>query len=357
MTAALSDAQRKRIHDFALEARELLVREARELLEGVYGLRADATLTPPDRLPQVRDDPETAETYRRLGQFLHDEARAGIPRAEAVEKLVKEVAFTHLNRMVAFKMMEARKLIRGTVDKGPDSNAFKFYLADPAHAEDLKLHREGDTDTAYRHFLLWQAAQVAQELKVLFDPDTLASRLFPRPRALRDLLAMLNDPEIAPAWQADETIGWVYQYFNERERDEWGQRRQEKIPAHIVPVKTQLYTPDWVVQVLVQNTLGRLWVEMHPDTRLLGSHLLDYLVPPLPGPQASVANPKLCKDITLLDPACGTMHFGLVAFDLFAAMYQEELERAGEPGWPDTPSVQDPARHPRRHPRQQPVRH
>ncbi len=343
MTAALSDAQRKRIHDFALEARELLVREARELLEGVYGLRADATLTPPDRLPQVRDDPETAETYRRLGQFLHDEARAGIPRAEAVEKLVKEVAFTHLNRMVAFKMMEARKLIRGTVDKGPDSNAFKFYLADPAHAEDLKLHREGDTDTAYRHFLLWQAAQVAQELKVLFDPDTLASRLFPRPRALRDLLAMLNDPEIAPAWQADETIGWVYQYFNERERDEWGQRRQEKIPAHIVPVKTQLYTPDWVVQVLVQNTLGRLWVEMHPDTRLLGSHLLDYLVPPLPGPQASVANPKLCKDITLLDPACGTMHFGLVAFDLFAAMYQEELERAGEPGWPDTPSVQDPA--------------
>jgi len=130
----------------------------------------------------VEADPETAATYRRLAQFLEDEERAGLPRAEVVDKLVKEVAFTHLNRLVAFKMMEARKLIRGTVDKGTESNGFKFYLADPAHADEYAQCQSGDADTAYRYFLLWQCAQIATEVRVLFDPETLASRLFPRPR-------------------------------------------------------------------------------------------------------------------------------------------------------------------------------
>jgi hypothetical protein len=80
---------------------------------------------------------------------------------------------------------------------------------------------------------------------------------------------------------------------------------------------------------------------MHPDTRLVGIELLDYLVPLQgevpPEPLRPIA------DVTLLDPACGAMHFGLVAFDLFAAMYREELERAGEQGWLDAPSVSDPA--------------
>ena len=181
MTQPLSDQHRKLIHDLALDARALLTREARELLEGTYGLYPDGRLEPPEKLPEVAADPETGETYRRLAQFLEDEERAGLPRPEAVDKLVKEVAFTHLNRLVAFKMMEARKLIRGTLDKGTDSNAFKFYLADPEHAADLALYQSGDVDTTYRHFLLWQSGQIAQEIRVLFDPDNLPSRLFPVP--------------------------------------------------------------------------------------------------------------------------------------------------------------------------------
>ncbi len=351
--AELSDRQRRLIHDLALDARDLLTREARELLEGTYGLYPDGRLDSPERLPQVQADPETGETYRALARFVEDEARAGLPRPEAADKLVKEVAFTHLNRLVAFKMMEARKLIRGTLDRGTDSNAFKFYLADPEHAADLTRYRSGDADTAYRHFLLWQSGQVAQEIRVLFDPDALPSRLFPRPRALNALLAMLNQPELADAWRADETIGWLYQYFNEREKAEVFERlyrQKQKIRRQDIPAATQLFTPHWIIRFLVQNTLGRLWVEMHPDTRLLGTELMDYLVPladepRLPNTQSSIVNrqSKIVKDITLLDPACGTMHFGLVAFDLFAAMYREELERAGEPGWPAAPSVSDPA--------------
>ena len=344
MAQALSDEQRRAVHDLALEARALLTRDARELLEGTYGLYPDGRLDPPERLPQVQAGPETGVTYRRLAQFLDDEARAGIPRPDAVERLVKEVAFTHLNRLVAFKMMEARGPIRGTVNRGTDSNAFKFYLADPAHADDLARYERGDVDTAYRHFLLWQSGQVAQEVRVLFDPDTLPSRLFPRPRALNALLDTLNRPELADVWHADEAIGWVYQYFNEPELQAAFERvrtRGAKFEAKDIPSATQLFTPHWIVRFLVQNTLGRLWRRMHPDTRLADTEVLDCLVPlegeVLPEPVRPV------KEIALLDPACGGMHFGLVAFDLFAAMYQEELKRAGEPGWPQKPSVSDPA--------------
>ena len=351
----LSDAQRRLIHDLALDARSLLTREARELLEGTYGLYADGRLDPPEKLPQVQADPETGETYRRLAQFLEDEASAGLARPDAVEKLVKEVAFTHLNRLVAFKMMEARKLIRGTLDKGTDSNGFKFYLADPERADDLACYERGDADTAYRHFLLWQAGQVAQEVRVLFDPDTLPSHLFPRPRALDALLDMLNRPELADAWRADETIGWIYQFFNEREKAEVFERlyrQKQKLRAQDIPAATQLFTPHWIVRFLVQNALGQLWVQMHPDTRLVGADpstgsgrgLLDYLVP-LEG-EVPPEPLRPVREITLLDPACGGMHFGLVAFDLLAAMYQEELDRAGEPGWPETPSVDDAAQIP-----------
>lgn len=354
MSLPLTDAQRRLIHDLALDARELLAREARELLEGIYGLYADGRLDPPDKLPQLVADPEAAETYRRLARFLDDEVRAGMPRPEAVEKLAREVAFTHLNRLVAFKMMEARRLIRGTVDKGTDSNGFKFYLADPEHAAALSRYEQGEVDEAYRDFLLWQAGQVARELRVLFDPDSLPSRLFPRPRALNKLIGMLNRPELAPLWQADETIGWLYQFFNEREKAEVFDRlynAKQKLRRQDIPAATQLFTPNWIVRFLVQNTLGRLWVEMHPDTGLLGAPVLDYLVPLAGDPPTDPVSHNLpsairprpairrVKDITFLDPACGGMHFGLVEFDLFAAMYREELERAGEDGWPETPSV------------------
>ena len=97
---------------------------------------------------------------------------------------------------------------------------------------------------------------------------------------------------------------------------------------------TQLFTPRWVVRFLVENTLGRLWVEMHPDSRLneISWPISSY----------STVRPrtlKPVKDITFLDPSCGSMHFGLVAFDLLVEMYKEELERAGQPGWPEEPSV------------------
>ena len=177
---------------------------------------------------------------------------------------------------------------------------------------------------------------MAKQIRVLFDPDNLASRLFPRARALGELIEKLNAEDVKDAWSSDETIGWVYQYFNEDEKKGIFARtnKGQKVQASEIPAATQLFTPRWIVRSLVQNTLGRLWVQMHPDTRL--REQLDYLVPIVEPPPAAL---RPVREITILDPACGTMHFGLVAFDLLAEMYREEIERAGEAGWPATPSV------------------
>ena len=192
----MDDVLRAHLHDLTLDARRSLVTEARELLQGVYGLSSAGTLPDASTLPDVQTLEEARETHAMLARHLENERSAGLSRAEAVEKLVREVAFTHLNRLVAFKMMESRKLLRGTLDKYHESNAFKFYLAE--HPEDLARYDagtlpqdafgEGPRDTAYRHFLLAQCAEMAKQIRVLFDPDNLASRLFPRARALGELI-------------------------------------------------------------------------------------------------------------------------------------------------------------------------
>jgi len=346
----MDSATRGGLHDLVLRARTLLTREARDLLEGVYGLRADGILAPADMLPAVGSLDEARVTRARLESHLADEAAAGLPGPDAVARLVKEVAFTHLNRLVAFKMMESRKLVRGTVERYQDANAFKFYLADHP-AEQARYDAgsvpqdalgEGPRDTAYRHFLLHQCAEMAEQIRVLFDPDNLPSRLFPRPSALTTLIGWLNDPDLKDVWGQDETIGWVYQYFNEPDLDAYRGASAPKVPAHMIGPKSQQYTPRWIVKFLVQNTLGRLWLAMHPDSRLREE--LDYLMP-LTG-DATAEPVRHVQEITLLDPACGTMHFGLVAFDLFVTMYREEIEHAGEPGWPEVPSVADVAESP-----------
>jgi hypothetical protein len=336
---SLTDQVRDAIHNLALQGREILTGEARDLLEGVYGVHENGEMEPLENLPALTN-PEAQHTYRLVKETLADEVQAGLAPDEAVSKLVNEIAFTHLNRLVAFKMFETNRIIREAVGRGPDSNGFKFYLAD--HPEEEALWKAGQVETAYHRYLLWQAGEIAKEIPVLFDPENLASRLFPRLPVLNIFLTLLNKSNLTPAWQAEETIGWVYQYFNEPElQAAFAAVRLSgvKFEAKDIPSATQLFTLRWIVRYLVENTLGRMWVEMHPDSRLKTE--LKYLVP-----VADELNPQPLRpvsEITLLDPACGTMHFGLVAFDLFVEMYREELEHAGEPGWPKVPSVSDPA--------------
>jgi type I restriction-modification system DNA methylase subunit len=339
------------IHDATLKTRELMTTEISQQLEGIYGLLPSGQFQPIADYPALGSIPEAAETRQRLEALLVDEQQAGLMAQQAREKLVKEAAFTWLNRLVAFKMMETRRLLRQTVTRGQESNGFKWWLTETGNAGYYRDYEAGDLpqdglgegprQRAYRCFLLAQCARLAQEIRVLFDPGNMASRLCPRPQAFQQLIDLLNDDRLHEAWQPgnEETIGWVYQFFIEEQKKDVFDRRykkKEKIRAEDIPAATEIFTPRWVVRSLVENTLGRMWVQMHPDSQL--ARQLEYLVPQVdPLPQVPL---KHVREIRILDPACGTMHFGLVAFDLLVEMYREEIERAGQPGWPRTPSVE-----------------
>ncbi len=345
----MNDALVQSILGFTLDARKTLEREADEQLQGIYGWLPDGAFTPANRMPALAQLPEATETRARLERFKDDEATAGVDAKAARKKLLREAAFTWLNRLVAFRMMEERRLLKKVISQLMTSPAYMFWLADEKDPEARKLHDagevpanpmgEGPRHVAYRRFLLWQCGELAQDVSILFDPGTLASRLCPRTPVLKQLVDAMNAENLVEAWQAgnEESIGWVYQAFNAEELQAAfaGAREQgRKFAPEDIPAVTQLFTIRWVVKFLVQNTLGRLWLEMHPDSRLKDK--LDYYVPPTQEQKRPV---KLAREITFLDPACGSMHFGLVAFDLFADIYREEFERAGEPGWAASASV------------------
>lgn len=343
------------LRTFTLEARRLLTEEASHLLQQVYLLDSSTGAKLPIPKGHLLETSAEAQSIRkRIEKLLDDEADAGLKREEAVVKLIRETAFTHLNRFVAFKLMEARGLVRGPLAKHHAANGFRMWLAD--NPVDEALYNQGDSpndrdgfgeaprDRAYRHFLLWQCGELTKEIKVLFDPENLPSLLFPRPGALRELIDALNADERRDDWAAgnEATVGWVYQYFNAEEKAAAFDKvfkKKKKFEKTDLPAATQIFTPRWIVRFLVENSLGRLWLSMHPDSGL--REKLGYLVPlPADPPHAAL---KPAKEIHVLDPATGTMHFGLVAFDLLAEMYREEQVHAGTAGWPAQASVQNEA--------------
>ena len=329
------------IQVFTLNGRALLERETEEQLQGLYGLLPDGAFG----IGTALGLPHATETRRLLESYVAEEKDAGVDAAAAREKLKRETAFTWLNRAVAFRMMEERGILKSTLGKVHKSNAFIFWLTDVKGLANIPASTpvdalsEGPVDAAYREFLLWQCDQLATEVSVLFDPNTLASRFCPRPAVLKELVDSMQALEVADAWKAgnEEAIGWVYQGFSAQElQDAFAAAREnkKKFEPQDIPAVTQLFTIRWVVRFLVENTLGRIWIEMHPDSRLAES--LGYYVPPK-HPQSRALRP--IKEITFLDPSCGSMHFGLLAFDLYAEMYREERENAGKPGWPESPSA------------------
>jgi len=157
----------------------------------------------------------------------------------------------------------------------------------------------------------------------LFDRYSPQGRLFPREAALLQVLNQINDADIAPLWSEDETIGWIYQYFNSKE-ERRAMRDASQAPRNSreLAVRNQFFTPRYVVEFLVDNTLGRLWFNATGGATGLRQRCQYLLVKPDEAPPAAtkLRDPRTLK---LLDPACGSMHFGLYAFDLFAEIYRE----------------------------------
>lgn len=164
--------------------------------------------------------------------------------------------------------------------------------------------------------------EVTEEIKVLFDPENEYSLVVPRYPFLKKTIQKINDDLDYDTYREDEFLGWVYQYFNSREKDrvfEEVRTKKKKIAGSDIINVTQLYTEKYMVRFLVENSLGAMWMEMYPDSQLCNKW--EYFVK---DPNNSTREPKPVQEITFLDPACGSGHFLLYAFDLYYDMYLEE---------------------------------
>jgi len=333
---AFDDKTRGRLQKLVTECRGLLTDEFRIQVQQTYGLDPNTgEVTPLDRLTHLSAaERESADLLRQtLAHYLASEGLADIAdhRMPIIDRIVREQAFTVLNRLAALLMMEARGVLITAVGQGQQSKAFELYKLVAGSAL-------GETGQAYQAFLFSLFDEFAQELPALFDRFAPQGRLFPREAALLQVLAALNHHDIQPLWVEDETIGWIYQYFNdpaERKRMRDPKQGGSQLPRNSreLAVRNQFFTPRYVVEFLVDNTLGRLWFNATGGQTGLRERCQYLLVKPDEQPAAALRlrDPRTLK---LLDPACGSMHFGLYAFDLFLAIYREswDWEQAQGPG-------------------------
>ena len=356
---AFDQTTRNRLQRFVSDARSLLTEEFTRQLQNDYGLDPIAgDVTALENLAHLDDvRRETARILRAtLAHYQASSPDTAVK--DLLERIVREQAFTVLNRLAALRMAEARELLIESVAAGYRSKGFQLYAR-------LAGTGLGETGDAYRCYLFSVFDELALDLAVLFDRFSPLGRLFPRESALLDLLKLLNDPELADLWAEDETIGWIYQYFNSKEE------RKQMRDASAAPrnsrelaVRNQFFTPRYVVEFLVDNTLSRLWYDMtQGETALKEScqYLVrrpteiflaegeesgqwtvgsgqqgedelsqeDLIRQPVYVPYRALKDPR---DIRMLDPACGSMHFGLYAFDLYERIYEEAWDMQEQAG-------------------------
>jgi hypothetical protein len=349
---AFDQSTRNRLNRFVADSRGLLATEFTRQLQATYGMNpvtgevaninSLAGLTPhqQETAQLLRD---TFEHYLAANDHSKSKSKEKENRLAALDRIVREQAFTVLNRLAALRMSEARGFLTESLAYGYDSKGFQLFH----RIAGISL---GETGEAYTHYLFSIFDEFTLDLSVLFDRFAAQGRLFPSTPVLLELLALINNDEVAPLWAEDETIGWIYQYFNsQEERKKMRDASQAPRNSRELAVRNQFFTPRYVVEFLTDNTLGRIWYEMTKGQTKLADEC-EYLVKRpneiflTDGAQApeheateGLSQEELLKqtvyiehralkdprDIKMLDPACGSMHFGLYCFDLFERIYDE----------------------------------
>lgn len=328
------------------EARRLLEDEYREQLEGTFDILLDGTMGQ-EAGPHL--DAVQRLTRQKLVAAVEHNRASGITAAEAVAKYLRVAAFTTLNRFAALKMLEARGLVQECISKGEQSAGFKEFGGLAPGLTSLP-------DKGYRLYIENIFDEIGREVRVLFNRLDAVSLLWPRRQAFHALLDVLNQSDLASVWAEDETIGWVYQYFNgEDERRQMRSASSAPRNSRELAVRNQFFTPRYVVEFLNDNTLGRTWYEMRQGDTIL-KECCDYLVhrpneeflgaeeePPSEADEESTDTPfyirhrpkKDPRELRILDPACGSGHFLLYAFDLLLRIYEEAWldPELGPPLW------------------------
>jgi len=265
-------------------------------------------------------------------------------KRDGFEHTMEALAYTWFNRLVAIRFME----LHGYFDHGyrvlSNPDAAKTAPEILEHAEhvdladlkkdlviELKLAGNKD-DELYRLLLIAQCNALFRAMPFLFEKiedETellLPDNLLHSDSLIRKLVGEIDEAD----WQEVEIIGWLYQFYISERKDEV---IGKVVASEDIPAATQLFTPNWIVKYLVQNTLGRQWLATYPQSAL--RQQMEYYIEPAeqtPEVQAQLKaitpttlNPE---ELTLLDPACGSGHILVEAYDLFKAIYQERGYRA-----------------------------
>jgi hypothetical protein len=315
----MDKATRNAIERATQQARKLLDEDFSSQLEGTFDVLRSGVIAPDGGAHLSAH--QQFQRDKIVAAVQHKRA-AGTTKVEAVTDYVRDAAFTTLNRFVALKMLESRQLVQECITKGEQSAGYREFCG---MAPGVALLPDG---SGYRLYVESLFDEFSTEIKVLFDRRDAASVIWPKRPTFEALLVILNAPDLSGVWGQDETIGWVYQFFNSgEERKKMRDESQTPRNSRELAVRNQFFTPRYVVQFLVDNTLGRLWLEMHRYGGLVAAHC-HYLV--RSEDELSNARPqKDPRDLHILDPACGSGHFLLYSFDLLLAIYEEAWSAEG----------------------------
>lgn len=255
------------------------------------------------------------------------------------EALRDRAAYTWFNRIVAIRFMDARgwlpsrmrMLSRADGSHGSEAveNALDVEIATADTDRIAELKMAGLDEPLWRYLFVAQCEELADCLPGVFERVGGAMELLlPQGLMMSDgvvgkLNAVLTDED----WREGVTVlGWMYQYYNADVKDEFFKSKRKAAAADIAPA-TQLFTPEWIVRYMVENSLGRLWMLNNPGSSL--RERMEYYIEPDAEHEdfIRISSPE---EITLCDPACGSGHILVYAFELLFHMYEERGYRERE---------------------------
>lgn len=264
-------------------------------------------------------------------------------KEKGYQQVMEEVAYTWFNRFIALRFMEVNNYLPSHIRVFSDaSGAFKPEILNDVLHLDLpgldsgkvaEYIESNDTEALYRYLLLTQCNALNSALPVMFERmGGYTEMLLPNNILRQDSVLghMVSDiPE--EDWQdAVQIIGWLYQYYNtELKDDTFAQlKKNVKITKERIPAATQLFTPDWIVRYMVENSLGRLWLEGHPNAELHDGWKY-YLDEAEQEPEVEAQLAKLREEyktikpeeIKVIDPCMGSGHILVYAFDVLMQIY------------------------------------
>ena len=241
---------------------------------------------------------------------------------DAREKTLDELTFTLFNRLAALKVMEAHELfppiVTKTVENGDRSFGHKIWLEEnPAmRSEELE---------GIRSYFKYEFNKLGDSIPLFHKEYPYA--LLPFVVELNEIVDAFNEIEAdtnleATIWKSDDILGWLYESYNNKKKQAHKDSKA-KTEYDKVSIQSQVYTPRWVVEFLVHNSLGKLYLEMYPDSEIASQYKIAN------APKTRVREPKPLHELKLIDPASGSGNFLLYAFEFFYALYKDQIDNYG----------------------------